>query len=142
MPDIVVPDEGEIYLLDVLLREPTPDPFVLRLFCNDYHPHRESILADFTQASYSGYSPVGLSRGTWTAAVTSGGYAISTYGTAFLQFLPASGGETVYGYYVTDADETVCLWAQRLDASVEITPTTPLLLLPLLRLRSEVQPAP
>lgn len=140
MPQIVVPDEGELFLLDALLRSGSPDAFLIHLYTNNYTPVKDSELADFTEAAYTGYSPVALARSSWSSPETVGGYAQCVYGTAPLEFAPESGTDTVYGYFVTDADETVCLWAEGFSPGVEIDAMNPLLLQPIMRLRSESQP--
>lgn len=141
---LVVPDEGELVLLDVLLRANVSPSlnWVVRLYANNYTPNRESLLIDFTEASFGGYLPKLLTRSSWTSPATVAGSAQSTYGTDYLVWTASSGSETVYGYYVTDAPATVCLWAERFLNPMTVTDLNPALVLPLMRLRSENQPAP
>lgn len=91
------PDEGKKLALDILLdtgRSPK-----LRLFKNNYTPVAGSVIADFTQADFTGYSQIDLSA---MAAA-----AINGSDQGFKQLLAnaftATAGvasQTIYGWYI------------------------------------------
>lgn len=139
---IVVPNEGELWLLDLLLRETVPSTlkFVLRLYRNDWTPEKDSVRADASEATFAGYLPVEMDRAAWTAAQLVGGEAQSTYGTLYQQWLASSGNQLIYGYFVTDEDDNFILWAERFVTAVNVSAVTPVVMMPVLRLHSEFQP--
>lgn len=141
---LVVPDLGEIFLLDLLLREDvsSADRFLLHLYKNDYSPNRVSELIDFEEATFAGYEVVELARDQWSESETVGGYAVSLYGTGYQQWVATTGDQDIYGYYVTDQADEVVLWAERFGTMVTVSEVNPVLLIPVMRLRSEYQPAP
>lgn len=141
---LVVPDLGEVELLRLMLKTAlaVDEPLSLRLYANDYAPNRQSVLANFTAASFDGYAPITLARAGWSAPATVGGIAQSTHGAAPAQWIAASGSQTCYGYYVTDAAGAVVYWAERFPAPLTVTTAVPILVVPVMRLRSESQPAP
>lgn len=141
---LIVPDEGERWFINQLFRDEVPADQVMRLklFRNDWTPNRESRLVDALEANYSGYAPKDLFRSVWTPAVTVDGRGQTTYGTTFLEFLALAGSQTVYGYYVTDMDVNVLLWVERFATPITVTPVSAVVMLPVMRLRSEYEPAP
>ena len=142
MPDLVVTNEGERYLLDRAIRTPWLDDEVwqLRLFVNDFVPCKDMVISDITEASFPGYLAVDLVRADWTDPVTVMGIATSWNGTSPKEFDATSGVTTVYGYYITVPDPDVFLLAQRFDAPPIITSAAPILLVPQLTLHSESEP--
>jgi hypothetical protein len=140
----VVPDLGEKQLLGVMLKTAllVDANWRLHLFQNNYSPNRVSEITDFVEANFDGYDVVELDRSVWLDPVSIGGVAYSTYGTSLVSWLATSGSQTVYGYYVTDADDTVVLWAERTTTGTVVTTFTPFQMLPLMRLHSEFEPAP
>lgn len=141
---IVVPDLGERVLLRRMLTPESADsdPLYLRLYSNDYTPHRESLLADLTEATFSGYAPVALDPADWSAPVTTGGVAQTVHGPGVYSWVASSGTQDVYGYYVTDETDSYLLWAERYPSPVAVSATVPAVVFSLMRLRSIFQPEP
>lgn len=141
---IVVPDEGERYFLNLLLRDTVPSTlkFIIGLYRGDWTPNRESVLADVLEANFSGYLPLEADRSVWTAAQTVGGSAQSTYGVLFQQWIPSSGTQRIYGWYARDEDSNVLLWAERFSAFIDASPAVPVFLMPVVQLHSTFEPAP
>lgn len=85
----------------------------LHLFTNDFTPSLETILADFTEATYTGYAAQTL---TWGGAYVDGnGIAVAPAGEKiFTQ--TAAPNEIVYGGYVTNTAGTKLLASARLDS--------------------------
>jgi hypothetical protein len=138
---IVVPDEGEIVLMDWMLSD-GPADLVLHLYKNDYTPHRESVVTDFTEADFVDYASVTLTVAGWQPAVLDMGAAQKKWGSDFLAFATSGTSQVIYGYYVTTADGLTLVWAERFPAPQTVTVTSPAMLWPLLRGHSEVEPAP
>lgn len=141
---LVFPNEGEIYLLKKLLKDTDAGTieFIIGLFSNNFTPLKASVLADITPATFTGYSPVTAARSVWTDPITvADGSAQSTYDTTFLQWIPTSGTQDIYGWYITDPDANYLIAAERFaTAPITISTTNPIILLPVIRLHSEYQP--
>lgn len=106
---LVVPDVGEIVLLQYLLKMTTPTDPVLHLYNNDVTPSESTILSNLTEPSGStGYAAVTLPGTSWTttqvAGVTTGVFSERTF--------TFTTGVSIYGYYVTNTAGAL-LWAER-----------------------------
>lgn len=137
---IVIPDEGKIWLADYLLSDPAPDtdPLVCRLFKTNTPLLAETVRSDLVEANYSGYLPIDLTRAGWTDAAMVDGWAQKTWGTTFLQFIPSSGTQDIWGYFVTDPDDNFILWGEKRATAKTVSASNPFLLLPVMRLRAAV----
>lgn len=93
----VVPNEVELNFIYALLA--VASNFQVKLYTNDVTPDQDSVLADFTEATYDGYSPVNWPFGT---PFTDGSNK-ATVAPVVANFTgPASGGPVdVYGFYVS-----------------------------------------
>lgn len=111
---LVVPDVGEVQLLDDLLKDNGNENFTLKLFKNDVTPAESDTASTYTEADFSGYSAKTLTRSSWGAASTAAGVTSSTY--AQQSWSPTS-SQTVYGYFVVGATSTVLQLAERFAAS-------------------------
>ena len=115
---VVIPTEGQLELLDWIYRSAGADQR-FRLFSNDLQPDHDTVVADFTEANFTGYSFRALQRTGWLpASQLSVQQARIQYGTD-LTWTPAS-NQTVYGYYVTNQAGTRVLWANRFAAPLSI----------------------
>ncbi len=143
MPDIIVPFEGEIALLDTLLRATdfSSREWFLHLYQNDFGPVRNTVVADFVESTFPGYAPLELVDSTWLDPIIIGTVASTTYGAGPVTFTPEyDTGEPVFGYYVTTASGALCLWCQRFDFSTIPTTLAPVIFRPVLTLKSLFQP--
>ena len=145
MPDLVVSNPGERYLLSRMVSVPwsLSETWKLRLYKNDISPNKNTVLADLTEADYDGYLPQDLARDGWTAPVTIAGVAVCFYGFQPIEFFAASGLQTVFGYFMTvdaDSDPELLILTQRFDSAVNVTAAVPALVLPQIRLHSESEP--
>lgn len=94
---------------------------LISLFKNDIVPDAASLLADLTEADFSGYAA--------SAAVTWGTPHFLPDGTAvvagdaktFVTASPAPVLNTVFGWYATDGAGTTLLFARRLDTPIVLT---------------------
>lgn len=106
---LVVPDSGEVRLLQYIVNKTSPTNLVLHLYTNDLDLTGDDfVTGDFVEATASGYSSVTLTGAGWTASTTSGvSAAIYDNGITFSFAV----GQDVQGYYVTDTSNNI-LWAE------------------------------
>ncbi len=116
---LLVPDEGELELLDKMLKDAlsTDEDFILNLFKNNYTPMDASTSTDFTVADFSNYVVKTLDRVTWSASKTVATKAESSYGTTPLSWTCGATGNTIYGYWVEGAASSIVCWAERFGTS-------------------------
>lgn len=82
-----------------------------KLFVNDITPSVDNVLADFTEASFTGYAEQAI---TWDDAYIDGGGLVTLPGDNNFFLCTAGDGELIYGYYVVGAGGEF-LGAARLD---------------------------
>ncbi len=118
---LVVPDVGEVKLLDRALRLSAEEDLLLKLFVNNYTPVEGSVAGDFTEATGGGYASKTLTNGSWGAAATVAGVSSSAYAEQTFTFTgPLTTNPDIYGYYLVGAVSGTLYWAER--ASVTFTP--------------------
>jgi hypothetical protein len=134
---LVVPDAGELELLDKMLKDAlsVDESYILRLYKNNATPSQSTVIGDFTEADFVGYSPVTMSRAGWASSSTVSNKAQSTY--AQQSWTCGSTGNTVYGYYVVGASSGVCLWAEKFGSARVMSSLDVLQLTPVFTLNSE-----
>lgn len=104
---LVVVNQGEEDMLDAILGV----NYTLRLFQNDVVSSDTLTEADFTEATFTGYSAVALTGGSWTTTAgdpTSGQYAQQSFISSADQ-----AAQTVYGYYVTRTSDGRLQWFEK-----------------------------
>lgn len=99
----------------------------MALFINNAQPSENSVLADFTPATFTGSTPITCTPGTQPE-----GYVPGT-GDSAIDISPPVGGfrwettaltllpQTVYGYYLTDGAGAVYLAAQKFPTPIVLT---------------------
>jgi hypothetical protein len=80
----------------------------LKLFSNNISPNDSSVISDFVELTGGGYVPFSLSGTTWSLSNTTASYPQQTWN------FTASVGN-VYGYYVTTADDSTVIFAEKFD---------------------------
>src|SRR5690606_3636164 len=97
---LVVPDEGELRLLDVMLKVAldTNEDQILKLFKNDYTSDADSSSGSFTEADFTGYAARTMVRSSWNSAVTTSNKAEASYGPTPQSWTCGATGNTIYGY--------------------------------------------
>ena len=112
---LVVPNQGELELLDKMLRDTlsTDENYILHLYKNDYTPVAATTSTDFTEADFTNYVVKTLARATWNAAVTVSGKAESSYGSTPLSWTCGATGNNIYGYWVGGATSNAVLFAEK-----------------------------
>jgi hypothetical protein len=112
---IIVPNEGEIELLDKMLVDAlhTNETYILRLFKNDYTPSATTVVGSFLEADFTNYAEKTLTRGGFNSAVLNAyNEAEVTYG-GEQSWTCGATGNTIYGYYVVGNTSGRVLWCQR-----------------------------
>src|SRR3990167_2622655 len=97
---LLVPDAGEVALLDIMLTTATPEAQTLKLYSNNYDAVEGSTDANFTECAGGGYVSKALARATWNAASTVAGTTSKTYPAQTFNF---TGAVTVVGYFIVGA---------------------------------------
>lgn len=90
------------------------EPLELRLFTNDLYPQRGTVLGDYVEATFSGYSRRVIDRSAWAAATIAADHVarITPSGGA-QEYAPTSEGETVYGCLLVRPSAGVVAFALR-----------------------------
>jgi hypothetical protein len=109
---IVVTQAGAQVLLEKGLDGLTATVDV-HLYQNDYAPDPGTVLADFTEADYSGYTEETITPASWPIFFQ-GISQVVAVGPGIV-FTPNAStiANVIYGYYVTDSTGTRLLWAER-----------------------------
>lgn len=117
---LVVPNVGEVALLDMLLKDASPNNQTLKLY-TAVSPaiDEDTEEGDFTEpGGGTGYASKTLTRGSWNAAATAAGVTSITYAAQTFTF--TSGPVTVLGYFVIEATTGTLLWCEAFSASANI----------------------
>ena len=118
---LIVPNAGEVRLLQYIVNKTSPTNLVLHLYSNDLDLSDESFdETDFTEVTTSGYAAVTLTGSNWTAT-TNSGISSALYNTSIT--FNFSAGADVYGYYVTDTSNRI-LWAEEFPGAPFTLPST------------------
>jgi len=111
-----IPDEGLAFNLDTLARVllVADEPRELRMFQNDLVPQRTTVLSDYLECDFAGYTRRTLNRADWTAAEVAADHVARVRLTAGPQmFTPTAAGQIVYGVYLVDVAAGVVRWQGR-----------------------------
>lgn len=115
---LYVPEVGEAVMLQKILNQ----VLTLRLFSNNHTPAAGDTIGDLTEVTGGGYAAIVLTYADWVIAGGDPGVALYNAFQDFLFTGPTGGAGTIYGYYLTNADN-VLMWEERFPAeSVPFTP--------------------
>lgn len=118
---LVVPDAGEVRLLEYIVNKTSPTNLVLHLYTNDVDLSTESFSAgSFTEVNAAGYAAVTLTGANWAAA-TASGISSAVYNTGIT--FSFTTGVNVQGYYVTNTSNAI-LWAEEFPGAPFTLPST------------------
>ena len=130
---LVVPQEGEMQLLDKMIRAAlaVDENYILKIFQNNYTPDTNATATSFTEASFTGYAAMTLTRSNWNASTIVSNAAQTSYGSNPQVSTCGATGNTIYGYWVQGATSGKVLWAERFAVArtlaqndvLNITPT-------------------
>lgn len=106
---LLVPNEGEVQILNVALGKSTAENLTLKLFSNNYTPTETDTAASYTEVTGNGYAAQTVTAANWTVA--SGNPSTATAAAKTFSFTGAAGN--VYGYYLVGATSAKVYWAER-----------------------------
>ena len=121
---LVLPNEGLPQLLSYWIGK-TSNSFAdwsMVLFKNNITPIQATVYADLNVATFTGYSPVPITKPDWTSPVIDTGKAVSTWKTTPTLWTCTSGSETIYGYALVTPSSPVILVVEKFAVSVPIAP--------------------
>jgi hypothetical protein len=111
---LLVPDEGEVRMLDMLVNGDTFTDVRLRLYKNNLTPDQDTVYIDLDEATFPGYAEQTPSFGA-ASIVSHKGKIVDTSARSFVWSGSAS-PENIYGYYVVDIGTFAVLWVQRFSS--------------------------
>ena len=150
---IVLPKISKLELLNKVLKD---EDIILKLYQNNYIPDDNTLLSNFTEANFDGYSAIvldkiDLSTTEWTTPSISffpcseegsSGYSgTSGYNEAITANTPQSWtcgdtGNTVYGYYMVGATSNILLWSDAFEIPRTLGSTDVISITPQLQLKT------
>lgn len=121
----VYPNEGLPILLDQLWRAAAAPvtPWQIFLWANNVVPDQATVAADITPASFTGYSPVNITRSTWVASVVSANHGVTTYGSTPILWTATGGFQIIYGYGIYEPVSNKLLLIERFATSINLAAT-------------------
>lgn len=112
----LVPDVGEGRFTRLILNASTGgENLRCRLFKNDLTPASSYTLADYIEATFTGYISITVSSSDWT--IGTDGFLATATAPVLTFAASATTDETVYGYYMSSVDSSTLLWSERFPAS-------------------------
>lgn len=134
-----VPQEGELQLLDKMLRDTlsTDEIYLLKLYKNDVTPGDADTNATYTEATFTAYYSRSLTRANWNISATNGTKAESSYGSSPESWTCGASGNTIYGYWVEGQASSKVLWAERFASQRTLSENDVLNITPKFTLTSE-----
>lgn len=114
----IYPDQGLVMQILRIAKQ----GLTFGIFTNNHTVTRDTVLADLTEAAWTGYSAVVLDDTNFTISgvAAHNGYILS----AVLSFLNGSGSDkSSYGYFITDNARTKLLAAANFDSPPIVKPT-------------------
>lgn len=136
----IIPNAGEVVLLEAQVGKTAAGNMKLKLFTNNYTPIDTSVIGDFTEmGAVQGYTEKTLTMATWGAAAAGAGTGTLTAAKASIAYPQQTftadgtgGSQTVYGYVITNNAGTIAIAAERFASAkvyvnvgdaIKITPT-------------------
>lgn len=108
---LVLADNGCSTILSELRTNWNSTAIRIHLFKSNTTPSTASVIGDFTEADFAGYSAQNLV--TWAAPSVTSHVARMTAANRTFTRSTTGTAQNIYGYYVTDNSDTVLLWAER-----------------------------
>lgn len=107
---IIVPNESEKSLLDKMVKESSED-YLIRLFKNNLVPDSDTVLTNFTEADFTGYTEMTLLRADWDDAITVDKKAETNH--AEVSWECEGSCNKIFGYYIVGKISGDLLWSER-----------------------------
>lgn len=113
------PDEGLIFLLQQIVLNNVK----LHIFVNNITPTKTTVLANLTEASWTGYASQTLTSGSWISLGVNSNVGTLVYPTC--TFVNTGGTpQNAYGFYITDNAVTKLLAVGLFDSAPITLPAT------------------
>lgn len=124
MSNMVVTDDGKEFTLAELLAGLAADAPDLRfrLYQNNYTPVDGSTPSDFTDATFTGYAEVALSFAAGWSVSIAANIAYLTKSAPITFTCTGGSAQTIYGWYIYNADDTTVWCAQKFTTARSMTP--------------------
>jgi hypothetical protein len=97
---------------------------ICHLYWTTVTPTPASVVGDFSEVVWTGYAP--QSTNTWSSAALVGDIAFTDSGLMSFPVTSGGTGNTVFGYYVTDAGGTVLRFAELLNTPITVLNGVPI----------------
>ena len=117
---LVVPNQGELIILQYMVNNTPAGDLILHLYKNDQALAEDTVIGNLTESTEDGYAEQTLAGGSWSTALVSTNTATASHVEKTFTFTAAA---TVYGYYVTDNSKATLLWAERFSGAPFVLPT-------------------
>src|SRR5689334_10427768 len=119
--NMVMPDEGKAEVLEELFRSTGSRPtWTLYLFSSNTTVADASVFADFTIATFTGYSNVSIARADWSAAVVSSNIGNITKTSAPSFSCTGGSPQNVYGWILRNASSGKLWFGQNFDSPISM----------------------
>lgn len=118
MTEVIV-NKGTLAALKALVNHTPGQNLILRLYKNNKTPAVGDVVGDYTEATFSGYVAQTLTGASWTP--TEGNPSVITYPQQTFTSSANQTEQTIYGYYLTQADSGLLIAAERFASSKSIT---------------------
>ena len=117
---LVVPNAGELIILQYMVNKTDPGDLILHLYSNDQSLVEGTVVGNLSENTEDGYVKATLAGADWSTALVSTNTATASHTEKTFAF---TAGATVYGYYVTDNSEATLLWAERFSGAPFVLPS-------------------
>jgi hypothetical protein len=111
---LLVPNDSENLMLKNILNHTAPQNQTLKLFSSNTTPAETDTAGTYTEATFTGYSAVGLTGTSWVVTGDTAAYAEQTFTSTAVQ------SQTIYGYYIIQAVSGLLLWSERFSSPIAI----------------------
>jgi hypothetical protein len=108
---LLVPNNGEGDMLAAITAKAAAENLVLRLFKSNTTPAEGDTTASYTEADFTGYTPLTLTPASWV--VSEGAPSDATYPQVTFASTADQAAQSVYGYYLTRVTSGRIAWAER-----------------------------
>ena len=107
---------GKQYFMECGLNKDVPENLVMRLCKNDVTPDEDTVLADFTEATFTGYAELVTDAADWavaTVGVSGTNHIVASHGEIEFVSTADSQDETIYCAYIATETSGIVIAANR-----------------------------
>ena len=110
---LLVPNTGEVILLEALVNKTAPQNLTLKLFQNNITPGEADTAVTYTEATFTGYAAKALTGATWNAATPGAPSSIAYSAAQTFTSTAGSQNQSIYGYFIVQAVSGTLVWAEK-----------------------------